>query len=99
MSGILGTQAYKRYFNHPTSYTQGAITASMPLGSMAGSMVSSVLADNWSRKAALQISCVFWIVGSAIQCGSVNVAMLCVGRGVAGLCVGIASSIVPIYQV
>jgi MFS family permease len=34
----------------------------------------------------------------SIQCASVNVAMLVVGRVIAGLCVGIASSICPVYQ-
>ncbi|KND90831.1 High-affinity glucose transporter [Tolypocladium ophioglossoides CBS 100239] len=98
MSGVLGTQAYKQYFGHPVSYTQGAITASMPAGSFFGSLLSSVLADRLSRKVALQISCVFWIVGSVIQCAAQNIPMLCAGRAVAGVCVGIVSSVVPIYQ-
>ena len=34
----------------------------------------------------------------SIQCASVNVGMLVVGRVIAGLCVGIASSICPVYQ-
>ena len=34
----------------------------------------------------------------SIQCASQSVGMLCAGRVIAGLCVGIASSIVPVYQ-
>lgn len=34
----------------------------------------------------------------SIQCASVNVGMLVVGRVIAGLCVGIGSSICPVYQ-
>ncbi|KAL1910699.1 high affinity glucose transporter [Sporothrix stenoceras] len=98
MSGVLGTQAYKRYFGNPLSYRQGAITASMPAGSLAGSLLSSFIADRFSRKAAIQFSCLLWILGSIIQCASVNIGMLCAGRVIAGLCVGIASSIVPVYQ-
>ncbi|UNI22845.1 high affinity glucose transporter, variant 2 [Purpureocillium takamizusanense] len=98
MSGVLGTQAYKRFFGHPTSFTQGTITASMPAGSLVGALASSITADRLSRKAALQVSCVFWIVGSAVQCSAMGVAMLCVGRAIAGVCVGITSSIVPVYQ-
>ncbi|KAM4062738.1 major facilitator superfamily protein [Hirsutella rhossiliensis] len=98
MSGVIGTQAYKQYFGNPVSYVQGAITASMPAGSLVGSLMSSFLADRLSRKVSLQIGCVFWIVGSLIQCASQNIAMLCAGRTTAGLCVGIASSVVPIYQ-
>ncbi len=98
MSGVLGTEAYKRYFGNPQSYRQGAITASMPAGSLAGSLVSSFIADRYSRKGAIQFSCLLWIIGSVIQCASQNIGMLCAGRVIAGLCVGIASSIVPVYQ-
>ncbi|KAK1754255.1 general substrate transporter [Echria macrotheca] len=98
MSGVLGTQAYKQYFGHPVSYTQGAITAAMPAGSLVGSLTSSFLADRFSRKVALQFSCILWIIGSILMCASQNVGMLCVGRVICGLCVGIASSIVPVYQ-
>jgi MFS family permease len=98
MSGVLGTQAYKRYFDHPVSYKQGGITAAMPAGSLVGALCSSFLADKLSRKVALQVSCVLWIIGSIIQCAAQNVGMLCAGRVIAGLCVGIASSVVPVYQ-
>ncbi|KAI1265515.1 general substrate transporter [Xylariaceae sp. FL1019] len=98
MSGVLGTQAYKRYFNNPVSYRQGGITASMPAGSLVGSLASSFIADRYSRKIALQVSCILWIIGSIIQAAATSVGMLCAGRVIAGLCVGIASSIVPVYQ-
>ncbi|KAH8899847.1 general substrate transporter [Thozetella sp. PMI_491] len=98
MSGVLGTQAYKRYFDNPQSYRQGAITASMPAGSLVGSLLSSFLADRFSRKVALQISCGLWILGSILMCAAQNIGMLCTGRVICGLCVGIASSIVPVYQ-
>lgn len=98
MSGVLGTQAYKRYFNNPVSYAQGGITAAMPAGSLVGSLGSSFIADKFSRKVALQFSCVLWIIGSILMAAAQNVAMLCVGRVICGLCVGIASSIVPVYQ-
>jgi MFS family permease len=98
MSGVLGTQAYKRYFGNPVSYTQGAITAAMPAGSLVGSLASSFIADKYSRKGALQFSCLLWILGSILQAASQNIGMLCVGRVIAGGCVGIASSVVPVYQ-
>ncbi|EDO02122.1 hypothetical protein SS1G_04598 [Sclerotinia sclerotiorum 1980 UF-70] len=98
MSGVLGTQAYVRYFNNPQSYSQGGITCAMPAGSLIGALSSSFIADKWSRRASIQIASVIWILGSIIQCASVNVAMLVVGRVIAGICVGIASSICPVYQ-
>lgn len=65
MAGVLGTNAYKEYFGFPVSYTQGYITASMPAGSVFGTIASSVIADRYSRKSAIQVACVLWIIGSA----------------------------------
>lgn len=64
MSGVLGTQAYRNFFNSPVSYTQGAITCSMPAGSILGALASSFIADKYSRKVAIQVSGIIWIVGS-----------------------------------
>ncbi|KAI1095683.1 general substrate transporter [Rostrohypoxylon terebratum] len=95
MSGVIGTAAYKRYFGDPRSYSQGGITASMPAGSLTCKLFhrGSVLC-----KTALQVGCVLWIIGSIIQCAALNIPMLCIGRTISGLCVGIASSVVPVYM-
>ncbi|MBE3043691.1 MFS transporter [Candidatus Bathyarchaeota archaeon] len=98
MSGVLGTQAYKNYYNNPVSYTQGGITTSMPAGSLVGALVSSFIADRYSRKFALQLSSIVWIIGAVIQCASQNVGMLCAGRAIGGLAIGVCSAIVPVYQ-
>lgn len=84
MSGVLGTQAYKQYFDNPVSFAQGGITASMPAGSLVGALGSSFLADRYSRKMALQVGCVLWIIGSIIQCASNGRGMLCAGRVIGG---------------
>ncbi|KAG9248760.1 high-affinity glucose transporter [Calycina marina] len=98
MSGVLGTQAYKRYFGNPVSYRQGGITCAMPFGSLLGALSSSFIADKFSRRTSIQVACCFWVLGSILQCASINIGMLVVGRVVAGICVGIASSICPVYQ-
>lgn len=64
MSGVLGTNGYKNYFNNPVSYRQGGITASMPAGSLVGSLLSSYVADYLSRKIAIQVAAIIWILGS-----------------------------------
>ncbi|KAF2840908.1 general substrate transporter [Patellaria atrata CBS 101060] len=98
MSAVLGTSAYKHYFNYPKSYMQGLITSSMPMGSIFGTFSSSFIADRYSRKIAIQIACVLWIMGSAIQSGCNGLPALCLGRAVAGVGIGIASAVVPMYQ-
>ncbi|KAI5795402.1 general substrate transporter [Peziza echinospora] len=98
MSGVLGTNAYKNYFHHPIGTQQGGITAAMPAGSLLGSLISSYLGDYFSRKVAIQIGAVIWIIGSIIQATSQNIGQLVAGRIIAGICVGITSSLVPVYQ-
>ncbi|CDO74451.1 hypothetical protein BN946_scf184979.g6 [Trametes cinnabarina] len=43
------------------------------------------LADVWGRHCALQLSLLFFMVGSAISTGSQNMATMLAGRGVAGI--------------
>ncbi|KAK7180275.1 MFS sugar transporter [Paraphaeosphaeria sporulosa] len=98
MSGVLGTNGYKNYFGNPAGYRQGGITASMPAGSLVGSLISSFIADRLSRRTAIQVSALIWIIGSIFQTAANGVALLCFGRVVAGISIGIASAIVPVYQ-
>jgi MFS family permease len=70
----------------------------MPAGSLVGALASSFLADRLSRKVAIQIASVIWILGSILQTASNGVALLCVGRVISGISIGICSSIVPVYQ-
>ncbi|KAK3830301.1 MAG: general substrate transporter [Linnemannia gamsii] len=98
MSGVVGTQRYQDYFNHPKSSLQGGIVASMAAGSFCGALLAGPLGDKISRKRTIMLAAAIWIVGSIIQCASVNVGMLIVGRIINGVAVGLASMMVPIYQ-
>ena len=107
MSAILGTQAYKCYFNQgktvdhqcpgPTSGTQGGITAAMPAGSWVGAIGSGFLSDRFGRKKSIMIGTIFWVIGSTIICASQNIGMLIAGRIINGFAVGIESAQVPVY--
>ncbi|KAF9022790.1 general substrate transporter [Hymenopellis radicata] len=98
MSGVLSNDAYKRTFSHPSSNAQGAIVASMPAGSLVGALMVTQLADRIGRKKTIILSGLIWVIGSILQCASVNRGMLVVGRIISGISVGIASAVVPIYQ-
>ncbi|KAL4795843.1 general substrate transporter [Aspergillus venezuelensis] len=98
MSGVLGTEAYNNYFQvGGGNYKQGGITCAMPFGSLVGALVSSYFADKYSRVLTIQASSILWIIGSVFQCASNGIALLVVGRVIAGGCVGIASAMVPVY--
>jgi MFS family permease len=98
MSGVIGTEAYKRYFNNPQDQKQGGIVASMAFGSLFGALSSSFIADRLSRRSAIQVGSLIFILGAILQCSARNVAHLVVGRFIAGIAIGICSAIVPVYQ-
>ncbi|KAF8902979.1 general substrate transporter [Mucidula mucida] len=82
----------------PGSDAQGAIVAAMPAGSLVGALMVTQLADRIGRKKTIILSGLIWVIGSILQCASVNRGMLVVGRIISGISVGIASAVVPIYQ-
>ncbi|GJJ12899.1 hypothetical protein Clacol_007145 [Clathrus columnatus] len=98
MSGVLSNPSYLAQFGNPTAGPQGAIVASMPAGSLVGALLVSKLADWLGRKKTIILSGWIWVIGAIIQCASVDRGMLVVGRLIAGLSVGIASTTVPLYQ-
>ncbi|KAF8310974.1 glucose transporter [Clavulina sp. PMI_390] len=98
MSGVLNNPYYLAYFHNPGSGEQGAITASMPAGSLVGAIVTSYLSDKLGRKLTIILSGWIWVLGCILQCASQNRGMLVVGRIIAGSSIGIASTTVPMYQ-
>jgi MFS family permease len=104
MSAIIGTDAYKCYFNQgstpcsgPEANVQGGITASMAGGSWLAALCSGFITDIFGRKKAIMIGAVIWVIGSIIVSASQNIGMLIAGRVINGFSVGICSAQVPVY--
>ncbi|KAK9357809.1 general substrate transporter [Lipomyces starkeyi] len=98
IAGVIDTDQYKNFFGNPLGTRQGIITAAMAAGSLAGALSSGVLGDLLSRKGAIQVGTIFWCIGAALQSASTGVGMLIAGRAIAGICIGLTSTLVPIYQ-
>lgn len=98
MSGVLNNEAYLKQFHFPGPSAQGAIVAAMPAGSFLGALAVTQLADRIGRKKTIILAGIVWVMGSILQCASVNRGMLVVGRIISGISVGLASAVVPIYQ-
>ncbi|KAJ5773053.1 Major facilitator superfamily domain general substrate transporter [Penicillium paradoxum] len=96
MSGIIGTDQYKTYFNKPDSVAQGGITASMAGGSLLGALFSSWTSDRYGRRDSMVIACILWLIGSILMCAVQNTAMLIASRIINGFSVGILTSQGPI---
>jgi MFS family permease len=74
------------------------IASTLQAGCFAGCFLAAWAADRWGRKIALQISGLITIVGCIIQAAANgSLAAMYIGRFVAGVGVGGASMVVPLY--
>ncbi|UDD62670.1 hypothetical protein AFCA_009980 [Aspergillus flavus] len=85
----------------PRIYTdssfKGWFVSTLLLAAWFGSLINGPIADRLGRKLSMNVAVVIFVIGSAIQCGAVNIPMLFVGRAIAGLAVGQLTMIVPLY--
>ncbi|KAK9375206.1 general substrate transporter [Lipomyces chichibuensis] len=98
MSGIISQDQYLVYYNNPLGILQGTITSMMSAGSIVGALLCGIISGRLSRKSCIQLGAALWIIGSTLQSASNGVPMLIVGRVIAGLGIGMTSTLVPVYQ-
>ncbi|KAK4956668.1 hypothetical protein LTR10_006195 [Elasticomyces elasticus] len=100
-SGIIASTIVQPYFTDymgtPNSAETGGIVSSFTGGAVLGAASISYLADRLGRKKTVFVGAVISVIGCALQGGAVNLAMVAVGRAIAGIAVGQLSSIVPMY--
>ena len=89
---------YNDYFNDPDSILQGGINSALSAGCFVGALLAGFPSDRFSRKYTLIGASALFIIGSIFQAAANGVPMLCVGRVLNGLSVGVTSMVVPLYQ-
>lgn len=97
-SGVIGTTQYQEYFKEPNELLQGGINGALSAGCFVGALFAGFPADKFSRKYTLIAASFLFIIGSAFQAASNGVPLLCVGRVLNGISVGVTSMVVPLYQ-
>ncbi|KAK1761362.1 hypothetical protein QBC47DRAFT_449362 [Echria macrotheca] len=98
MSGIIIGDYFMEYFGQPSKAQIGTMVAILEIGAFISSLIVGRVGDIIGRrKTILYGSCIFF-VGGALQTFALNMAMMMLGRIVAGLGVGMLSTIVPVYQ-
>ncbi|KAI9494558.1 general substrate transporter [Zychaea mexicana] len=97
-SGVIGTHQYRTYFNNPDDLLQGGINGALSAGCFVGALFAGFPADKYSRKFTLIGASVLFVIGSVFQAAANGVPLLCVGRVLNGLSVGVTSMVVPLYQ-
>jgi len=103
-SGIIGSvisdsyTEFHSYFDNPGPNITGAVVSVFAGGAFFGALLAGETADRLGRKRTIQLGSLIAVVGCAIQTGAVHIAMMIVGRFIAGLSIGVLSMIVPVYQ-
>lgn len=77
---------FLEFFDNPSNFLQGGITASLLAGSLAGSILTGrFLVDGIGRKRTLLLGSALFTLGCAVAAGAVNLPMLIAGRVINGL--------------
>lgn len=82
-------------------YTNSIISALnclLYVGAVMGGILYSILSNRFGRKNPIMVSAAISVLGSAIQAGSVDVAMMCVSRVIVGISQGLILPAIPLYQ-
>ncbi|KAE8135131.1 general substrate transporter [Aspergillus pseudotamarii] len=85
-------------FTIPSS-DKSLMTSILSLGTFLGAIVAGDLADLWGRRITILIGCAIFICGIILQISSSGqLAVMTIGRLVAGLGVGFESSVIILYM-
>ncbi|KAK9452564.1 MFS glucose transporter mfs1 [Dipodascopsis uninucleata] len=99
ISGILVMNNFAKVF--PTlandANLQGWMVSVLQLAAFVGALLNGPIADRFSRKLSIASANIIFILGASLQTAAKNVAMMFVGRFIAGIAIGQLSMCVPLY--
>lgn len=82
-----------------TVHERALVTAILSLGTFFGALAAPLMSDSYGRKFLIIFSAaVIFNAGNTLQVSANDVGLLCAGRAISGVAVGILSAIVPLYQ-
>ncbi|KAF1989064.1 MFS transporter [Aulographum hederae CBS 113979] len=98
ISTTLGQKSFPRYFNYPSDDLTGAIVSTYSGGQGIGNLVGGYLGDRLGRKRTIWLAATLALVGAILQTAATHIAMLMVGRVVAGFAIGLVYAVSSIYN-
>ncbi|CAG7981303.1 unnamed protein product [Penicillium salamii] len=99
MTDVIDSPNFLNYFGTTqTSAIVGAINSTFSGGAVIGSLQGGLTMDRFGRKATIQLGAFICLVGAILQAAAQNLAMILVGRVLAGWAIGLMSMSVPVYQ-
>lgn len=81
-----------------TTGQDSLVTSILSVGTFVGALLAYPIGDRYGRKIGIMIACAIFSIGVALQTASTTIPLFVVGRVFAGLGVGVASCLVPMYQ-
>jgi len=97
IGGVISFPQFIEYFNNPNSTVTGGIVSTFQGGAVLGTIINMVIADRLGRKRTIAAGSIVSLIGCVLQAAAVNMAMLMVGRFIAGAAVGMLTSTIPMY--
>jgi MFS family permease len=98
LSTIYVSPGFNKALNNPSSASKGLITAIFSVGQLVGFIFLAGRTNNrFGRRWAGFIGVCVVVVGAAMQTAAVHLALMVVGRIIAGVGTGIVSTAVPLY--
>ncbi|KAF8978373.1 hypothetical protein BGZ46_006532 [Entomortierella lignicola] len=103
IGGVQGMDYFIKMISGPdateiTSWQSSLIVSILSAGTFCGALMAGDFADFFGRRLTIILGSAIFIVGVALQTASAGLALLVVGRTVAGLGVGFVSAIIILYM-
>jgi len=108
IGGLQQTKDFLRTFGHVDSTTatgyaltssqQSLVVSILSVGTFFGALLGAPLGDILGRRPALLVTNLIFCTGVAMQTGATQWSLFNIGRVVAGLGVGLISTLIPMYQ-
>lgn len=104
IGGTMALDSFRRDFGlldktgHDRDTLQGNIVSTFQAGCFFGSLLTFPLAEKYGRKRAVFLAAAVFVIGGSLMTASHGMlTVLITGRAIAGLGIGAASLIVPVY--
>ena len=97
MASTIAQPNFIDYFSAPSPTVEGGIVSAFQGGAVFGTICNMLLAHRMGRKRTIMFGSAVSLLGSALQAGAANMAMLIVGRFIGGMAVGQLTATIPMY--
>jgi MFS family permease len=97
ITSTISLSHFKTYFQNPSDSLTGGIVSAFQGGAILGTIINMFVGDRLGRKMTVFAGSCVSVLGCTLQAGSIDIAMLIVGRFIAGTAVGMLTATIPMY--